>query len=163
MSSVAGAGDAPLTLPGELFLSERQSDDTAGAVIVVQAKIGDLNLGKVVVPGRIKLRPTDAGLDFITTIPTRFAGVALHLRSVAVTLDREGFPLSPSACGPLGYSAEITGTESASAAPTGQITYTGCGSLPFSPQLKAILTGDNTPGGNPGMYVVLTSRRAMRA
>lgn len=157
VSTSAGAGSDPLSLPGEIFLTERQGDDTAGAVIVVPAKIGDLDLGKVVVPGRIRLRPTDAGLDFITTIPTRFAGVALHLRSVAVELNRESFPLSPSACGPLAYSAELSGTAGASAVPSGQVSYTGCAELPFTPQLKAILTGDNTPGGHPGMYVVLTS------
>jgi hypothetical protein len=51
----------------------------------------------------------------------------------------------------------INGTESAAATPSGTVAYTGCGALPFRPKLSATLTGDNTPGGNPGMYVRLES------
>jgi hypothetical protein len=157
VTTIAGAGDQPLELRGAMYLTERRDGDVAGASIVVRAKIGDLDLGDVVVPGRIQLRPTDAGLDFRTDIPTRHRGVALQLRKVVVDLDRQDFPLNPSACGPLPFSAEITGTGGVSASPSGSVSYTGCGSLPFRPSLKATLTGDNRPGGFPGMFVRLES------
>ncbi len=163
VTTVAGAGSSPLTLTGKLYLTERSGSDVAGAVIVVPAKVGDLDLGTVVVPGRILLRPTDAGLDFITDVPTRFAGVALHLRKVDVALDREGFPLTPSACGPLDYTADFTGAGGESSSPKGSISYTGCKELGFSPKLQAILTGDNTPGGNPGCTWCSPRPLAMRA
>ncbi len=154
---LAGAGDNPLELTGQLFLAERQGTDVAGAVIVVPAQVGDLDLGTVVVPGRILLRPTDAGLDFITDVPLRVKGLPMQLQRVQVDLDRSGFGLNPSACGPLAFSAEITDDQGAAATPGGSVSYTGCAQLPFAPKLGAILTGDNRPSGHPGMYVVLTS------
>lgn len=157
VTTIAGAGTDPLELRGAMYLTERQDGDVAGASIVVRAKIGDLDLGNVVVPGRIKLRATDAGLDFRTEIPTRHRGVALQLRKVVVDLDRKDFPVNPTSCGPLPYSAAITGTGTASATPTGTLAYTGCAGLPFRPSLKATLTGENRPGGFPGMYVRLDS------
>lgn len=158
VKSLAGAGNAPLALDGALYLVEREASYAAGAVIVVRAKIGALDLGDVVVPGKIGLRPTDAGLDFQTAVPARFRGLALNLREVAVTMDREGFPLSPSACGPLAYSASITGDGGQTAAPAGQISYTGCGSLPFQPKLDAKLFGEVKPSGHPGMHVTVKAR-----
>ncbi len=154
---LAGAGDQPLPLTGAMYLSERRDGDVAGAVLVTRAKVGDLDLGDVVVPGRIQLRPTDAGLDFIADIPVRHKGIALQLQQVQVTLDRDQFGLNPSACGPLGFSVDVTGAGGETASPGGSVSYTGCGSLPFRPTLKATLTGDNRPGGFPGMYVRLDS------
>lgn len=156
VSVLSGAGEQPLPLTGQMYLTEREAGAVAGAVIVVRAKIGELDLGDVVVPGRINLRPTDAGLDFITDMPTRFKGLALQLRKVVVDMDREGFALNPSSCGPVGYSAVATGDGGETAAPSGSVAYGGCGNLPFKPNLEARLTGDIKPGGHPGMWVELT-------
>lgn len=153
----AGAGDAPLALTGAMYLASRQAGDVAGAVLVTRARIGDLDLGDVVVPGRIALRPTDAGLDFSADVPLRFKGLALQLQRIEVTLDREQFALNPSACGPLPYRADLASDAGETAAPAGTVAYTGCAELPFRPTLRATLTGDNRPGGFPGMYVRLDS------
>ncbi len=152
---LAGAGAKPLPLEGKLYLTERATGDVAGAVLVTRAKIGDLDLGDVVVPGRIALRPTDAGLDFSADVPLRHKGLALQLQRIEVDLDRDSFALNPSACGPLVVSADLTGDRDEQATATSSVTYTGCGALPFRPSLRATLTGDNRPGGFPGMYVEL--------
>jgi hypothetical protein len=153
----AGAGPSPTSLTGQMYLVERESGAVAGVAIIVRAKLGDLDLGDVVVRGRIELRPTDAGLTFTADLPTRFRGLALGLRTVDVTLDREGFPVNPTACGPLGWTAKVDGDGGEQAAPSGSVAYAGCGELPFRPALRATLTGDNRPGGHPGMYVELSS------
>lgn len=154
--SVAGAGSSPLTLDGAMYLVQHTPGNVAGAVIVVRAQIGALDLGNVVVPGTIHLRPFDAGLDFVTKAPTRFRGLALNLQSIVVNLDRENFALNPSSCGPIGYSATITSDAGGSALAGGQVAYAGCESLPFGPKLEASLTGEVRPGGHPGMSVKLT-------
>ncbi len=74
-----------------MYLVERQTGDVAGASIKVRAKLGDLDLGDVIVPARLSLRPTDAGLTLTTTVPTRFRGLPLLLQRVAVTVDRTDF------------------------------------------------------------------------
>lgn len=158
VTSVAGAGPSPLSLTGGLYFVEREAGAVAGAVIIVRAKIGELDLGDVVVPGRINLRPTDAGLDFITSAPERFRGLALNLQSITVALDRPDFALNPSACGPLGYSAQISGSGGESVGAGGSVAYQGCGDRPFAPRLDARLTGEIEPGGHPGMNVTVVTR-----
>lgn len=154
----AGAGAAPLALTGALYLVTPPAGAVAGAVIVVRAKIGDIDLGDVVVPGRIELRPTEAGLDFITSAPTRIYNLPLNMRTIEVALDRDAFALNPSACGPLGYGSTIAADTGEIANSGGSVTYTGCGNLPFAPSLRATLTGDVKPSGFPGMYVEVTNR-----
>ncbi len=154
----AGAGASPLSITGALYLVQPPAGAVAGAVIVVRAKIGDLDLGDVVVPGRIELRPTDAGLDFITTAPTRVHNLALNMRTIEVGLDRESFATNPSSCGPLGFGSSITGDGGETATPGGTVSYTGCEKLPFQPSLRATLTGDVKPLGFPGMYVEVKTR-----
>ncbi len=99
VTALAGAGSQPWSLAGAMYLTSRRDGDVAGAVIVVRAAVGDLDLGNVIVRGRIALRPTDAGLTFDAEIPTRFRGVALQLRRVVVDLDRPNMWLNPTACG----------------------------------------------------------------
>lgn len=155
----AGAGSKPLSLTGAMYLVERQEGSVAGAAIVVRAKLGDLDLGDVVVPARIDLRPTDAGLTLTTTAPTRFKNLALLIRSIKVTLDREGFPLNPTACGPLRTTAQFGADTGASATATTDTTYTGCAQKPFQPQLKAEFIGDVKSGQRPTVRVQMTPRK----
>ncbi len=158
VTTKAGAGATPLTLSGSMYLVAPPSGAVAGASLVVRAKIGDLDLGNVIVPARIELRPTDAGLTLTTTAPTRFRNLPLLLRSVAVTVDRPNFPVSPTACGPLTASASLGSDQGQTATPSAQIAYTGCGDLPFAPSLSATLTGDTVEGGHPALSVTVTAR-----
>lgn len=158
VTTVAGVGEQPLSLSGAMYLVERDEGAVAGAAIVVRAKIGELDLGNVVVPGRIDLRPSDAGLTLVTTAPLRFKGIALNLRSIVVDLDREAFPLNPTACGPLRATAELTGDGGEAAAPTSDVTYTGCGDLPFAPSFQASLSGDTKANGYPQVNVTMVPR-----
>ncbi len=154
---LAGGGPAPLPLTGAMYLTERTPGSVAGVTLVTRAQVGELDLGTVIVSGRIELRPTDAGLDFFTDVPVRHRGVALQLQRIEVDLDRENFALNPSACGPLPYTADFTGSSDQRSSTAGQVKYTGCEALPFQPSLSATLTGENRPGGHPGMYVRLSS------
>jgi hypothetical protein len=155
----AGAGDKPLALTGAMYMVERQEGAVAGAAIVVRAKLGDLDLGDVVVPARIDLRPTDAGLTLTTTAPTRFKNLALLLRSIKVTIDREGFPLSPTACGPLRSTAEFTADTGVAATATADTTYTGCAQKGFAPELKAEFVGTVKEGQMPTVHVQMRPRK----
>ncbi len=58
---------------------------------------------------------------------------------------------------PLGYRSLITADSGAVATLDGTMSFSGCEALPFNPTLKAQITGENKPGGHPGMYVRLDS------
>lgn len=154
----AGVGPKPLALTGRMYLSARQEGSVAGAVIVVRAKIGDIDLGDVVVPARINLRPNDAGLTLTTSAPLRFKGLALNLRQIDVSLDRENFPLNPTACGPLRATIDATGDAGETGSGATDVSYAGCGDLPFQPAMTAKISGDTKPKGYPQIDVTVTAR-----
>lgn len=156
--TVAGAGERPLTLEGAMYLRDRDPGAVAAAQILVRARIGEIDLGTVNVPARIDLRPTDAGLVLTTQVPLRFRGLALDLREITVQLDRQGFPLNPTACGPLAATADFTGEAGQSASRTTAVAFTGCQAKPFQPGFSASLTGDLAPGGHPRVAVTMTPR-----
>ncbi len=156
--TVAGAGERPLTLEGAMYLRARDPGAVAAAQILVRAKIGAIDLGTVNVPARIDLRTNDAGLVLTTEVPRRFRGLSLELREITVDLDRPGFPLNPTACGPLAASADFTSEGGATAARSTAVAFTGCGARPFQPGFQASLTGDTKPGGHPQVNVRMTPR-----
>ncbi len=160
VTTVAGVGPKPLSLGGDIFLVERSEGAVVDVAIVVDAKIGDLQLGKVIVPGSINLRPSDAGLTMATTAPTRFKGIALNLRSIVVNLDRENFPLNPTACGPLTATAELGGDGGETVRIDQPVSFAGCAGLPFQPGFSAKLSGagELKPKGHPQVDVTMTPR-----
>jgi hypothetical protein len=156
--AVTGAGPSPSTFNGTLYIVPRSPGTVAGIAAVFDVRIGDLDLGRLVIPGDLALRPTDAGLNLQMQAPTTYAGVALHVRAVTLAIDREAFAMNPSTCGPLGYGGTITGAGAATAVVSGQATYDGCTALPFAPTLTATLGGEIAPLGHPNVTVGLNAR-----
>lgn len=154
----SGAGGSPITFGGSLYIVPRAPGAVAGLAAVVDMRLGELDLGRLVISGQFILRPTDAGLDLNMSLPTSFAGLGLHLREAALVIDRSTFALNPSTCGPLPYLGTITGTGGAAADAAGTITYDGCGALPFAPTLTAALGGETGPLGHPTVTVGLNAR-----
>lgn len=155
---VSGAGAAPAVLGGSLFIVPRAPGAVAGLAAVVDVRLGDLDLGRLVLTGQFILRPNDAGLDLQMAFPTSFAGLGLHLREALFVIDRSLFAVNPSTCGPLPYSGTFTGVGGSLAEAGGAITYDGCGSLPFAPTLTAALGGETGPLGHPNVTVGLNAR-----
>ncbi|MEH3054690.1 MAG: hypothetical protein PGN13_11910 [Patulibacter minatonensis] len=158
ISVVSGAGPQPATFDGSLFIVPRGPGAVAGMVAVLDVRIGELDLGRLVLPGQFALRPGDAGLDLDLTAPATFNGIALHLRAVSLAVDRPSFALNPSTCGPLPYSGVIGAHGGSSSAVGGTITYDGCGARPFAPTLTASLGGEIAPLGHPSVTVGLNAR-----
>lgn len=154
----AGAGSAPTVFTGSVYIVPRGGGAVAGIVAVVDVRLGQLDLGRLTLPGQVYLRPTDAGLDLQLGLPTTYAGVDLHVRTVELAIDRGGFVLNPSTCGPLDFSGTISGTGASSAPVGGTVSYQGCSTLPFAPTLTAALGGETGPLGHPNVTVGLNAR-----
>ncbi len=154
----AGIGPNPRTLFGRVYITPRAPGAVAGVSIVVRGRVGDVDLGDFVMPARIDLRPDSAGLEVSYTMPARFRGVALSVRSFRIRVDRPGFMLNPSSCSPLAYSSTLTSEHGQAVAGGSAVSYTGCGAMPFVPTLTAALTGETGPLGHPNVRVALNVR-----
>lgn len=158
VEAVVGIGPSPRTFSGAVYITPRASGAVAGVSLVLRGRVGDVDLGDFVMPARVDLRPDTAGLEVSYTLPQRFRGVALNIREARVRLDRAGFMLNPSSCGPLAFSSTLSNEYGQSVAAGGAASYTGCGNLPFVPTLSAQLTGETTPLGHPNVRVALNVR-----
>ncbi len=146
----AGVGDdsgpgspssAELYLSGTVYLTGPTDGDPFGLEIVVEPIVGPFNLSEpfgspVIVRAGVTVNPLTAQLTIGTTLPTMLDGIALHARTVSVTIDRANFGLNPTDCSPLAVTGTIDGAPVSSPFQVG-----GCSRLAFAPQISATVSG----------------------
>jgi hypothetical protein len=153
VNSLAGVGPAPYSAGGDVYLMARDSGSAAALSLHVPVKFGEVYLGDLNVPAQVVIRPDDLGLRVVADVPERFAGVPLNIRQLAIKLDRQNFPLSPTNCGVLNTSSTITSTTGAVAQAPASFQVSGCDKLKFEPQLDAAVNGQTGNKGRPNVQV----------
>lgn len=152
-----GAGPAPLSLPGDLYLTPPAEGGLAGLALHLDAKVGPLDLGRVSVPMELRLREGGEGIDVsVADIPRRLAGIPLDLRGIALRIDRPGFMLNPTSCAPRALNATLTSDLGGTAAAEAPFRATGCETLAYGPRLRIAFTGEVGKNGHPGVAADLT-------
>ncbi len=138
----AGTGGKPVSLPGKVFLTEGIDGSIAGLAITAPAKVGPIDLGTVVVIGKLSVRP-DVGIDLtVESIPSIVGGVPLYIKSMALTLDRSGFLFNASSCSAKTVDAAFTSLSGMTATASAPYQATGCEQLGFAPKLTAKVSGN---------------------
>lgn len=131
----AGAGNEPFYVTGQVFLTGPYKGAPFGLSIVVPAVAGPYNLGTVVVRAQITVNPQTAQITVASDpLPTILQGVPLDVRTVNVTIDREGFIFNPTDCEPLSVTPSATSTQGASISTALHFQVAGCAALPFTPK-----------------------------
>ena len=93
----------------------------------MRAIAGPYDLGTVVVRAAIRVDRTDAHLTVDSDpLPTILQGIPLRLRQLDVRVDRPGFLLNPTACGPKAVPSTIRSVDGCAATPAGVVTVDGC-------------------------------------
>ncbi|MBJ7518934.1 MAG: hypothetical protein JHC84_04485 [Solirubrobacteraceae bacterium] len=160
VTATAGAGPAPLTVQGPVYLTQSLGGSFAGLSIVVPAKVGPLDLGNSVTLAKLFVRPSDQGLDVIVDeVPLRLKGIALSIRSLNLALDRPGFTFNATNCAAMPVRASFGSDLGGSAVSESGYQATGCEALPFAPKIEATLTGsrrDVNENGHPGLTAVVS-------
>jgi hypothetical protein len=147
--SGAGAGSAPLYLPGRVYLTGPYKGAPLGLSIVVPAIAGPFDLGTVAVRSALFVDKNNTSLRVVSDdIPSILEGVPLQVRSVNVKIDKPGFMVNPTNCMPKTLSGVINAIEGASAARSTRYQVGNCASLPFKPRmaLKIGSRGRTRPG-----------------
>jgi hypothetical protein len=161
--STVGSGSGLLTVSGAVYIGEATAAGAAASfVIVIPAKVGPIDLGRVVVVNHAVLRPSDSGVDVLSPdIPNILEGIPLPLRSIEITIDREGFFLNPSGCDTRLFVASFTSYQGGSASADFPTQATGCDQLPFSPKLRLIAgsQGNTAKDSHPPLKAIVTQRR----
>ncbi len=140
-------------LAGPVYLTEPFDGGVAGLAIIVPAKVGPVDLGKVVVIGKMAARK-DVGIDLtIESTPSIQEGVPLYLRQLALRLYKPGFMFNASSCAEQQVVANHTSLNGAKYTVTAPYQPTNCDKLIFDPQMTAKVTGNKK---NPGFLTVIS-------
>ncbi len=110
MTVQAGAGSAPYTFNGTVYMTGPYDGAPFGVSIVVPAVAGPFNLGNVVTRGTININQTTAQVTEESTLPTIYKGIPLRMRSLSVDVNRQGFLYNPTNCSVLATESSLTST-----------------------------------------------------
>jgi hypothetical protein len=156
-----GSGPEPVTLTGEVFLTEAVvAGDPAGLSVVVPAKVGGIDLGQSIIGVRLDLRD-DGSLAAITTLPQFQQGVPTSIRTSSITIDRPGFIVTPTSCGDQPYRGTFTAIGGATAQSSFAGRLSGCEQLAFKPRIRATLgtKGKTRVRQHPPFVTTITQAR----
>ena len=141
---VSGEGIDPITLPqagkpeDSVYLTGPYKGAPFGLAIVVPAEAGPFSLGTVVVRAKIDVNPHTAQVTVVSEpIPQILQGIPVDVRSLNVTIDREGFAFNPTNCDAESVAGTLTSGQGASSSVSSRFQAADCASLPFKPTFKA--------------------------
>lgn len=161
----AGAGSNPVFLPqagrqeDPVFLTGPYKGAPFGLSIVNHAEAGPFNLGTVIVRAAINVDPSTAQVIVKSDpLPQILQGIPLHLRTVNVTVDREGFIFNATNCAPLTVGAILTSAQGATTTPTSSYQARSCASLPFKPRFTVSTRARTSKARGVSLDVKLTAR-----
>jgi len=137
----AGSG-APFTFNGKVYLTGPFEGSPYGLAIVVQAAGGPFNLGAVIARAKIDVnQSTGQVIATDNQVPNIVKGVPTRVRSVTVSINRQGFERNPTNCSVFQTESTLTGSLGASAVVKTPFQAEGCSSLAFAPTFKAVTSG----------------------
>jgi hypothetical protein len=129
-----------------VYLTGPYEGQPFGLSIVVPAEAGPFNLGEpsgsgfkpIVVRSAIGVNPHTARLTIVSDpFPTILQGIPIDVKTVDVTIDREGFIFNPTSCNPLSSDATVVSTQNAIASLSSRFQASDCASLGFGPKFGA--------------------------
>ena len=136
VTSGAGAGSAPLYLPGRVYLTGPYKGAPLGLSIVVPAIAGPFDLGTVSVRSALFADKNTTELRVVSDpFPRILEGVPLQIRTIDVKIDKPGFMLSPTNCHAKRLDGRITSTEGAAVDRSTRFQVGSCRALPFKPKM----------------------------
>ncbi len=148
VAAKVGVDGAPFTENGgKVYLTEGRAGNVAGMAIVLPAKVGPIDLGKVITIADVQLRSPDLALQITADVPTSVKGVRLDLRELKLAITKDDFLVNPSSCGVLTGTARFTSKGDRTATDDGTITIPDatCAAQTFDPQIT-FDAGNPKPG-----------------
>lgn len=137
----AGAGPEPFQFNGKVYFTGPYNGAPFGLSIVTPVVAGPFNFGNEVTRAKIEVNPSTAQVVVSSTLPTIKQGVPIKLRSLTLTINRQGFERNPTNCSALPLESTLTSTEGASQTVSTPFQAEGCGSLGFKPSFRAVTSG----------------------
>ena len=167
-TAVAGLGDEPVTLGGQVYLvgalkaTSTHPAAPFGLLALTRAQAGPFDLGWVPVLSTIEIDPSTAAVSVRSEpIPKFVRGVPVDLKQLQVSVERPGnapFEFNPTSCEPHTITGSLSGYEGTNTGISYPFQVQACASLPFHPALAASVGGKASKAGGAGFTVKVTSQ-----
>ncbi len=136
-TTTVGSGSAPIQFTGPVYLTGPTSSAPYGMTTVINAAVGPFSLGNVVVRSTIEVNPYTAQVTVSSAVPTIYKGIPLRLKTLTLSINRQGFLVNPTNCAALTTSSTLTSSAGASQPISTPFQATGCSGLTFAPKFGA--------------------------
>ena len=137
VSTTVGSGPTPYRFNGQVYLTGPTNGAPYGMTFEVNAVAGPFNLGTVVARTGIFVDPHTSRVTVAGEIPTIHDGIPLRLKTLTVSINRQGFLVNPTNCGALATNTTLTSTLGASQAVSSGFQASNCSALAFGPKFGA--------------------------
>ena len=170
----SGLGGDPLTLPGEVYLTQGFDGAPFGISVMTNAeRVGPFDIGKIIANSTIqvdrytaaatitsvetRILESDGETKTLGTLPTMIKGVPVQLKQIVVTVNRPGFEFNPTNCTPAAVGGTLSGAEGATSTPSSPFYLEGCAGLPFAPKFTASVGAKASKVGGVSFKVTVES------
>ncbi len=137
VSTTVGSGPTPYRFNGLVYLTGPTNGAPYGMTFEVNAVAGPFSLGTVVARTGIFVDPHTARVTVSGEIPTIHDGIPLRLKTLSVSINRQGFLVNPTNCGALSTDTTLTSTMGATQAVSTGFQASNCSALAFGPKFGA--------------------------
>lgn len=160
----AGPGSDPVWVQGEVFLTGPHAGAPFGLSVVVPVKTGPFDLGAEVVRAAIEVDPHTSQLTVRSdALPSIRDGIPLQIRTINVTVDREGFMFNPTNCAPLSIAATVTSAQNAVANVSSPFQAANCATLGFKPKFTVSTQARSSKANGASLDVKIAYPKGMQA
>jgi hypothetical protein len=147
-ATVAAGSGSPYTFNGRVYLTGPYEGAPFGLSIVVPNVAGPFNLGNTI--ARVKIEVDQHTSQIIATdnnVPMIVKGIPIRMRSLNISINRQGFERNPTNCSAFNTESTLTGSLGTAVNVTSPFQAEGCSGLSFAPTFK-VTTSAKTSKNN---------------
>jgi hypothetical protein len=154
----AGSGEKPYPFSGSVYFTGPYEGAPYGLSIVVPVVAGPFEFKPEVTRSKITVNPSTAQVIVTTNLPTinKEAGIPLRLRSLSVTVNRQGFERNPTNCEELKDRSALTSAEGTEDLISSPFQVEGCSGLAFKPTFTASTSGKPSKANGASLVTTIT-------
>jgi len=154
----AGAGSTPFSVQGRVYLAGPYKGAPLSIAVITPAVAGPFDLGTPTVRAALEVDPVSAQVRAVSdALPTILQGIPLHLRSVSVNAERDGFTRNPTSCDPTQVEGTLVGSPDLKTL-FERFQVGGCKGLDFAPRLSLRLSGGTQRSQYPALRAELKAK-----
>jgi hypothetical protein len=151
----AGAGPAPYTFSGPVFLTGPYNGAPFGLSIAVPAVAGPFSLGTVVTREGISIDQYTARVTVAGSVPTIVKGIPLRLKKISVAINRQNFLYNPTNCSAFTTETTLASTFGATQGLASPFQVQNCSALAFKPKFGAASEGKTSKARGASLETTL--------